>query len=132
MFPSTMLDDMTRSFLEDEGAEDLWLTCDVDGQAVALAYAIPEPMTVGTWNLLALAVLPERQGDGVGTALVTHLEVLLIEGGHRILLVETSGVPTFERTRDFYRRRGFVETACIPDFYAQNDDKIVFWKALLN
>jgi RimJ/RimL family protein N-acetyltransferase len=47
-----------------------------------------------------------------------------------MLLVETSGLPDFERTRTFYAKCGYEEEARIRDFYAVNDDKVVFRKVL--
>jgi ribosomal protein S18 acetylase RimI-like enzyme len=41
----------------------------------------------------------------------------LRQAGHRILLVDTSGTPEFERTREFYRSNGFEEQARIREFY---------------
>ena len=129
LFPSEMLDDMTAAFLKGEGGDDLWLAAD-DGEPVAVAYCAPERMTQGTWNLLLIAVRPDRQGRGVGTALTSHVERALIERGERVLLVETSGLPEFERTRAFYRKAGYEEEARIRDYYQAGEDKVVFRKAL--
>jgi RimJ/RimL family protein N-acetyltransferase len=59
------------------------------------------------------------------------VERTLAEQDMRILLVETSGVPAFERTRAVYRQLGYAEEARIRDYSAEGDDKIVFWKALM-
>jgi ribosomal protein S18 acetylase RimI-like enzyme len=50
--------------------------------------------------------------------------------GERLLLVETSGLASFERTRAFYRKCGYNEEARIRDFYKAGDDKIVYRKGL--
>ncbi len=130
LFPSEMLPEMISSFLSDEESADIWFTAEVDGEPVSLAYAIPEQLTDGTWNLLAIAVLPSKQGAGIGRAMVTHLETVLRARGERILIVETSGLPEYARTRAFYHKNGYTEEARIRDFYAPGDDKVVFWKAL--
>ena len=87
-------------------------------------------MTSGTWNLYLIAVHPEHQGRGVGAALVRHIEHALAERGERVLLVETSGLPEFERTRAFYLANGYDEEARIREFYAAGEDKVVFRKVL--
>ena len=46
------------------------------------------------------------------------------------MLVETSALPAFARTRAFYRTNGYVEDARIREFYAPGEDKVVFCKAL--
>jgi ribosomal protein S18 acetylase RimI-like enzyme len=63
-------------------------------------------------------------------ALLRHVEQALAARGERLLLVETSGSPGFERTRAFYRKRGYEEEARIRDFYRAGEDKVVFRKAL--
>ena len=129
LFPSEMLADMTSGFLAGETTGEAWLTLDDDGP-VALAYYAPERMTEGTWNVLAIAVHPDVQGRGHGSALMRHIEAALAERGERVLLVDTSGVPAFDRTRAFYRGLDYDEEARIRDYWAAGDDKVVFRKAL--
>ncbi len=129
LFPGELLDNMTSGFLAGDATAGSWLTLD-DGRPAALAYYAPERMTEGTWNVLAIAVHPASQGRGYGTALMRHIEEVLAARGARVLLVETSGVPEFERTRAFYRDLDYDEEARIRDFYAAGDDKVVFRKAL--
>lgn len=129
LFPSDMLPDMASGFLTGKDTA-LWLSC-VDGaSAVGFCYAAPEPMTEGTWNMLAIAVHPDRQNRGYGGALVHHLEKHLRDQRVRMLIVDTSGKPAFTRTRAFYRRHGYEEEARIRDFWAAGDDKVVFRKLL--
>lgn len=130
LFPADMLPDMVSSFLSSEDSGDIWLTCEVGGEAVGFCYAVPETLTQGTWNMLAIAVAPLRQGTGIGRAIVAKLEAILAEQGNRVLIVDTSGTEAFARTRGFYLKNGYVEEARIRDFWAKDDDKVVFWKAL--
>lgn len=111
--------------------DHFWITDDDGNGPVGVAYYAPEPMTEGTWNLYLIAVRPDCQGQGHGTALLRHVEQMLTARGERVLLVETSGLPSFERTRAFYRKCGYEEEARIRDFYKAGDDKIVYRKALL-
>lgn len=130
LFPSEMLAEMLRGFLSDDLSEDLWLSCLEEGQAIGFCYAVPETMTDGTWNMLAIAVLPSRQGAGIGGAIVRQLEDELRKHGQRLLIVDTSGRDEFAPTRGFYRKNGYREEARIRDFWAAGDDKIVFSKSL--
>jgi len=125
-----MLPDLLAGFLSEEGSADIWLSCETDGRAIGFCYAAPEAMTDGTWNMLAIAVLPGVQGMGVGAAIVAELEAHLGRLGHRVLIADTSGTAEYERTREFYRKNGYSEEARIRDFWAVGDDKVVFWKAL--
>lgn len=129
LFPSDMLDGMMLGYLEGLAPDEIWLVANAP-HVIAAAYCAPERLTSGTFNLLMIAVDPAVQGCGVGAALMRHVERLLAERGARILLVETSGLPEFERVRRFYRGIGYNEEARIRDFYQQGDDKVVFRKAL--
>jgi len=130
LFPSEMLPDMVRAFVSDADSSDIWLTCEAKGKAVGFCYAVPEELAEGTWNMLAIAILPAEQGNGFGGAITQHLEVELKKRGQRILIADTSGTDEFAQTREFYRKNGYSEEARIRDFWAAGDDKIVFWKSL--
>ena len=107
-----------------------WLTDDDNGQ-IPVRYCEPERMTNQTskpCNLIAIR--PDRQGQGRGATLLRYVEQTLTARGGRILLVETSGLPDFDRTRVFYAKCGYKEEARIRDFYAAGDDKVVFRKVL--
>ncbi len=130
LFPSEMLDEMMSDYFDDQNSSELWLTDQDKDAPVAIAYCAPERMTEGTWNLYLIAVHPDHQGQGRGTAMVTHVEKILAERGERILLVETSGLESFEQTRAFYHKCGYEQEARIRDFYQAGEDKIIFRKSL--
>ena len=130
LFPSEMLPDMVGSFLSNDESSDIWLTCEANGKAVGFCYAVPEELAEGTWNMLAIAILPTEQGNGCGGAIVKDLEAELHERGQRILIADTSGTDEFAQTREFYRKNGYSEEARIRDFWAAGDDKVVFWKSI--
>lgn len=130
LFPSEMLPDMVSDFLSNDESEGLWLTCEEGGKAIGFCYATPEALTEGTWNMLAIAVLPEKQGSGAGGAIVKQLETRLRESGHRVLIADTSGADEFAQTREFYRKNAYSEEARIRDFWAEGDDKVIFRKSL--
>ena len=99
-------------------------------QPTFVAFCAPEQMTEGTWNLYLIAVYADLQSKGYGRKIMTYLENLLARQGARVLLVETSGLPEFERTRSFYHQCDYTEEARIRDFYKAGEDKVVFWKSL--
>ncbi|PZD73966.1 hypothetical protein C1752_01632 [Acaryochloris thomasi RCC1774] len=122
--------EMMSEHLGSQGeSENFWITDDENG-LVGAAYYAPEPFSEGVWNLYFIGILPSEQGKGRGTALIRHVEEVLKERGERLLLVETSGVDSFEQTRSFYRKNGYDEEARIRDYYKAGDDKIIFRKAL--
>jgi len=129
LFPADMLDDMIAGYLSGQEPDSRWLT-DTGETPRLVAFCAPEQMTEGTQNLYLIAVHPDAQGEGLGSRFLAYLESMLADTGARILLVETSGVAEFERTRHFYDKCGYEREARIRDFYQSGDDKIIFRKAL--
>lgn len=120
---------LASHFAGELGDEHQWVLLDEDG-AAAVAYYAPEAFADGVWNLYLLAVDPARQGGGRGAALVRAVEADVRARGARILLIETSGLERFARTRQFYLNCGYHEEARIRDYYGAGDDKVVFWKRM--
>ncbi len=129
LFPGEMLDDMMNEYFTNPDSGAIWLTDDDNGP-VGVAYYAPERLTEGTWNLYLIAIQADRQGQGRGAAMMRHVEDDLRTREQRLLLVETSGLPSYEYQRNFYRRCGYTEEARIRDFYQTGEDKVVFWKSL--
>ena len=105
LFPSDLLPDMVNGFLSDETTDDLWFTAERSNEVLGFCYAAPEERTDGTWNMLAIAVLPSTQGSGVGSEMVRALEVSLREKGQRVLIADTSGQMLSQRHARSTERR---------------------------
>ncbi len=129
LFPPELLPEMLAVFLTGDPGE-IWLSAHQGSQIVGFAYARLEQLTDRTWNTLAIAVRPDRQGRGFGKTLMQHLEAILRERGQRLLIVETSGTEAFATTRAFYAALDYVPGASLPDFWAEGDDKVIFHKRL--
>lgn len=133
LFESNQLEElgaMLSDYLGGNSDRDRFWIVDDDNGLVGVAYCETERMTDRTWNLQLIAIRPDRQRQGRGTALLRYVEQTLVERGGRMLLVETSGTSEFEHTRAFYRKCGYDEEARIRDFYTEGADKIVYRKAL--
>jgi ribosomal protein S18 acetylase RimI-like enzyme len=130
LFPAEMLDAMIAPYLGAPDNSDIWFVCERNGILLGVGFCEAERMTSGTWNLLAIGVEPALQSQGAGAAMMRWLEAALTQRGERVLIVETSGLPEYARTRAFYHRLGYTEEARIRDFYQNGEDKIVFWKDL--
>jgi len=130
LFPYELLDNMISPYFKQECKTDFWITYMDNDKPVAIAYYAPERMTEGTYNLYLIAVSPDYQGKGIGKKLLIYIENHLKYRGERILLIETSGLPAFKDSRKFYRMNNYHQEAVIREFYAQGDDKVVFWKKL--
>ncbi|MEM7503182.1 MAG: GNAT family N-acetyltransferase [Pseudomonadota bacterium] len=129
LFPPALLDEMIEPFLNGSESQEQWLVCESDDAGViGFTYTRPEPFADGAWNLLAIGVRAAQQGKGYGARLLAEVEQAL--EGERILIVETSGSDDFEATRVFYEGCGYTREATIRDYWADGDDKVIYWKSL--
>jgi ribosomal protein S18 acetylase RimI-like enzyme len=108
-----------------------WFSSEEDWHIIGVAYVNPEPVTVGTWNLLLLWVDPNAQGKGVGRDLVNNVRSHCADHGARLLIVETSGSDAFLPARAFYYKIGFMEEARVRNFFSDGEDKIICTMPLL-
>ena len=97
-----------------------------------LGYACygPRSLTSGTFDLYWIAVDPNARRGGVGRKLLAASEDAVRKLGGRLLVLETSGLPTYVPTRNFYLATGYTLEATLKDFYSQGDDLVVFTKHL--
>ncbi|MEQ9266362.1 MAG: GNAT family N-acetyltransferase [Balneolaceae bacterium] len=130
LFASELLDDMISDYLENPSSNDIWFTFADNEEPVSIGYCAPERLTEGTYNLYAIAVRKDYQGQGIGKQMMLYIEDLLRKKGNRILLVETSGASGFELTREFYKKCNYTKEAVIREFYSEGEDKIIFRKKL--
>lgn len=130
LFPSAYLDEMIADYFNNPDTEDIWFTCVDNDTPVAIGYCVPEKLTDGTYNLLAIGVVKEAQGKGVASEMMHYIEQLLKQKGARVLIVETSSDSAQLAARSFYRKIGYSQEAVIRDFWKEGEDKIVFWKKL--
>lgn len=130
LFSSEYLDEMISDYFHNPDTEEIWFTY-IDHQTpTAIGYCVPEKLTEGTYNLLAIGVLKESQGKGIAAEMMKHIEQLLKEKGGRVLIVETSSDDAQLAARNFYKKIGYTQEAVIRDFWKEGEDKIVFWKKL--
>lgn len=116
-------------YLNDSGQKDYYfITATMDGVPAGYACYGPRPLATGVHDLYWIIVDESRRGEGLGRKLVDETERRLLKGGARMLIAETSGLPSYGGTRDFYKRCGFSEEARIKDFYKPGDDIIFYVK----
>jgi ribosomal protein S18 acetylase RimI-like enzyme len=132
MFPAE-----AREFLESSARDGLtsesgavWWVFEVDGIVQGVVFAQEREATDRVWDVTMLAVAPDSHGTGLGSRLLAHLEAALRARGQRLLVIETSSLPAYERTRRFYARCGYREVARVPDYFEDGDDMVLFWKRL--
>lgn len=130
LFPSEYLDEMISDYLNNADTQEIWFAHFDDATPDAIGYCVPEKLTEGTYNLLAIGVSRSAQRNGLATAMMQYIEQLLRRIGGRILIVETSSDDAQMGARKFYQKIGYTQMAVITDFWKDGEDKIVFWKRL--
>jgi ribosomal protein S18 acetylase RimI-like enzyme len=88
------------------------------------------PCTREAFDLYWIAVHPDHQGCGLGRQLLSAVEQAIRSAGGTQLYADTSGRADYETTRRYYLATGFSPAACLKDFYAPGDDKVIFRKAV--
>lgn len=100
------------------------------GRVVGYTCYGPIALTAGSYDLFWITVDKATHGKGIGRRLLEESERLIhLAGGQRVY-IETSGRAVYEPTRGFYLRCGYTLEAQLKDFYAPDDDKCIYVKAL--
>jgi GNAT superfamily N-acetyltransferase len=106
------------------------LVAEVDSTVEGYICYGPTPLTEGTWDIYWVAVSREKQGQGIGSALMRSAEKEILKAEGRLSIIETSSTPAYEKTRNFHLSHGYEIIARVPDFYVPGDDKLILQKRL--
>jgi ribosomal protein S18 acetylase RimI-like enzyme len=103
---------------------------DDDSRPMGFAYYAPTAMTEQAWHLYWIAVRSGQQAKGMGAKLLTAVEDGIRSHKGRVLFIETSSLPHYDKTRKFYVKQNYEKEAVLRDYYAAGDDMVVFRKLL--
>jgi len=127
----TVAEEVIDSYLKDSVSSSYHiLVAEVNSTVTGYICYGPTPLTEGTWDIYWEAVAREMQGRGIGSALMESAEKEIVRAKGRLAIIETSSTPVYEKTRHFHLSHGYEIAACIPDFYAPGDDKLILQKRL--
>jgi ribosomal protein S18 acetylase RimI-like enzyme len=90
----------------------------------------PTSLTEDAWDIYWIAVAREKQGRGLGSALLTTTEANIKKAKGRMILIDTESHASYEKTRRFYTGHGYKVVCDIPDFYKVGHGKLVYQKLL--
>jgi len=130
-FEVAVAEELIDSYLDDPtGSGYRILVAEIDSAVTGYICYGPTPLTEGTWDIYWMAVARPKQGQGIGSALMKAAEKEIIGDKGRLIIIETSSTPEYEKTRRFHLGHGYETVACISDFYAPGDDRLILRKRL--
>jgi predicted N-acetyltransferase YhbS len=130
-FEVVVAEELIDCYLDDpSGSGYHILVAEVDSTVTGYICYGPAPLTEGTWDVYWVAVAREKQGQGIGNALMKSAEKDIVRAKGRLAIIETSSTPAYEKTRGFHLSQGYEIVARIPDFYTPGDDKLILQKRL--
>ncbi len=88
------------------------------------------PLTEATWDIYWLVTSPKFRRQGIGRTLLKSAEDEIIKANGKMIVVETSSKPEYDKAKSLYRSFGYQLTCQITDFYASGDDKVIMVKRL--
>ena len=124
-------EELIDAFLEDQKASGYYIyVAELDGEIAGYVCYGDTPLTEATWDLYWIAVAHDKQGYGIGRILMKHAEDDIKKMHGRLIMVETSGKPDYNKTRRFYEKLNYQKVCQIPDYYAPGDDLVLFTKRI--
>jgi ribosomal protein S18 acetylase RimI-like enzyme len=124
-------EELIDAFLEDTETSGYYIyIAEHDGEIAGYVCYGNTPLTEATWDLYWIAVANNKQGFGIGRSLMKHAEDDIKKMHGKLIMVETSGKPEYNKTRRFYDTLNYQRVCQIPDYYAPGDDLVLFSKRL--
>lgn len=106
----------------------IFIIAEKDDKPVAFACYGKTPCTDDSFDLYWIAVHQNQKGTGIGKILMQMIEEDVSQLTGKYIWIETSSRPLYEPTRYFYLKTGCEKIAELPNFYGENDNKIIYLK----
>ena len=120
-------ENMTRG---EDASGYIFIVVEDAGNPVAFACYGKTPCTADSFDLYWIAVHQNQKGKGIGKQLMKMAEENIAQLSGKNIWIETSSRPLYEPTRQFYLNLGCKIVAELPNFYGENDHKVVFLKTV--
>jgi ribosomal protein S18 acetylase RimI-like enzyme len=110
----------------DSGYE--WFSARAGNRMVGFACYGPTPLAQGAYDLYWICTDREFQGQGVGRALFSAMDMEIRNRKGRLMMIWTSGGKEYLPASKFYEGMGCELSARIRDYYKPGEDMVVFVK----
>lgn len=111
-----------------EKSEYYFDVAESDDQPVGFTCYGKIPGTADSFDLYWIAVHQSQRGKGLGKQLMQRAEEAISGMAGKKIWIETSSREIYESTHQFYLKAHCEEIARLPDFYGENDDKLIYLK----
>lgn len=103
----------------------------INGRLEAFAHVAREAITDFAWQIEWLAVDKSCCGKGIGKRLIKRVEEHVL-GFHpyAVISAETSSRTEYIPARNLYLMAGYTESGRVSNYYAQDDDKVIYTKQI--
>jgi ribosomal protein S18 acetylase RimI-like enzyme len=126
-----MLDELMRECQDSDDSGYVLYREIIEDKIAGFAITGKTPCTQRAWDLYWFVVGKEYHGKGVAMRMMRSVESQIISVDKEpVIRVETSSRDDYSRARAFYEKCGFTRTGIIPNFYAEEDDLIIYHKSL--
>jgi len=103
----------------------------VEGKLAGFILFGRTPLTECIWDIYWLIVDNMCQGRGIGKSLLIRTEEFIRQKMPKAAIrLETSTRKRYSAARGLYKRVHFQEAGKLPNFYAEGDDLIIFYKEI--
>ncbi len=119
-------------YLNNSNQKDYEIFVDEEENGVINGYVCigKRPLTKATYDLYWIAVNPMVQSRGIGSKMIKFIEDYIKEKDGNLILIETSGKPSYEKERKFYEKNNYNKVVEIKDFYDKGDSLVIYSKYL--
>jgi ribosomal protein S18 acetylase RimI-like enzyme len=107
-----------------------FLFAEIEGVTVAYSCYGLIPCTLHSYDLYWIATHRDYMNRGIGRFLLHETEKEIFKLGGKGIYVETSSKEQYTPTRAFYEKNQYLLKARFEDFYAPDDDKLVYVKTM--
>ncbi len=88
------------------------------------------PCTESSYDLYWIVTDSKNRGKGIGSLVLKEAENNIRSNGGTSIYIETSSKELYLPTRSFYLKNNYYLAAEFKDFYAPNDNKLIYVKYL--
>lgn len=88
------------------------------------------PCTESSYDLYWIVTDSKKRGKGIGSLVLKEAEKNIRNNGGTSIYIETSSKELYLPTRSFYTKNNYFLAAEFKDFYAPNDNKLIYVKYL--